>query len=81
MLSVDQWKSVLSKDLLELRQLTGQDEVTRMRRSMKEQEIGQHCCEAGESLNDRELASLKRALGLDEEQWRAYQSKVLPEQE
>ena len=81
MYSMDQWKAVLSKDLIELRQLTGQDEVTRMRRSMKEQEIGQHCCEAGESLNDRELASLKQALGLDEEHWRAYQSKVRPEQE
>lgn len=79
--TVDQWKAVLSKDLFELRQLIGQEEVTRMRRSMKEQEIGQHCCEAGESLNDHELVSLKQALGLDEEQWRAYQSKVRPEQE
>jgi hypothetical protein len=81
MRTLDQWKEVLSKDLFELRQLTGQDEVTKMRRSMKEQDIGQHCCEAGESLNDHELASLKQALRLDEEQWRAYQSKVRPEQE
>jgi hypothetical protein len=51
-----------------------------MRRSMKEQEISQHCYEAGEDLNDHELASLKQALGRNEEQWRAYQSKVLPEQ-
>jgi hypothetical protein len=80
MRTLDQWKATLSKDFFELRQLTGPDEVTRMRRSMKEQEIGQHCCEAGEDLNDHELASLKRALGLDEEQWRAYQSKVRPEQ-
>jgi hypothetical protein len=79
--TLDQWKATLSKDFFELRQLTGQDEVTRMKRSMKEQEIGQHCLEAGESLNDLELASLKQALGLDEEQWRAYQSKVRPEQE
>jgi hypothetical protein len=79
--TLDQWKAILSKDLFELRQLTGQDEVTRMRRSMKEQEIGQHCYEAGESLNDLDLASLKQALALDEEQWRAYQSKVRPEQE
>jgi hypothetical protein len=81
MRTLDQWKATLSKDLFELRQLTGQDESTRMRRSMKEQEIGQHCCEAGESLTDHELASLKQALGLDEDQWRAYQSKVRPEQE
>lgn len=77
MRTLEQWKAVLSKDLLELRQLTGQDAL---RRSMKEQEIGQHCCEAGESLNDDELADLKQALGLDEEQWRTYKSKVRPEQ-
>jgi hypothetical protein len=81
MRTLDQWKAILSKDLFELGRFTGQDEATRMRRSMKEQEIGQHCYEAGESLNDHELASLKQALGLDEQQWRSYQSKVLPEQE
>jgi hypothetical protein len=81
MRTLEQWKALLSKDLFELRRLTGQDEVTRVRRSMKEQEIGQHCYEAGEGLNDQELASLKQALGLDEEQWRAYRSKVRPEQE
>jgi hypothetical protein len=81
MRTLDQWKAALSKDLFELRQLTDQDEVTKMRRSMKEQEIGQHCCEAGESLNDQELASMKQALGLEEEQWRTFQSKVRPEQE
>jgi hypothetical protein len=80
MRTLDQWKATLSKDFFELRQLTSPDEVTRMRRSMKEQEIGQHCLEAGEELNDHELASLKQVLGLDEEQWRAYQSKVRPEQ-
>jgi hypothetical protein len=81
MCTLEQWQATMSKDFFELRQLTSLDEVTRMRRSMKEQEIGQHCCEAGESLNDQELASLKRALGLDEEQWRVYQSKIRPEQE
>jgi hypothetical protein len=45
---------------------------------MKEQEIGQHCCQAGEGLSDADLTSLKAALGLDERQWHAHQSKVRP---
>jgi hypothetical protein len=72
------WKAVLAKDLLELQQLEGQDASTRMRRSLKEQAIGQHCCQAGESLGDPDLALLKEALGLDERQWHAYKSKVRP---
>ena len=46
---------------------------------MKEQEIGQHCCQAGESLNDADLSLLKQALGLDEQAWRSYKAKVRPE--
>ena len=79
--TLEEWKAMLGKDLLELKQLEGQDANTRMRRSMKEQEIGQHCCQAGESLGDPDLALLKEALGLDEQQWHAYKSKVRPEQE
>ena len=41
--TLDEWKTVLAKDLLELHHLEGQDAATRMRRSMKEQAIGQHC--------------------------------------
>jgi hypothetical protein len=47
-----------------------------MRGSLKEQEIGQHCCQAGESLDDVNLTLLKEALGLNEWQWHAYKSKV-----
>jgi hypothetical protein len=79
--TLDEWKTVLLKDFLELKQLTGQDENTRMRRSLKEQEIGQHCCQAGEGLSDSDLTLLKEALGLDEQQWHAYQSKVRPQPE
>ena len=79
--TLEEWKAMLGKDLLELKQLEGQDANTRMRRSMKEQEIGQHCCQAGESLGDPDLALLKESLGLDEQQWHAYKSKVRPEQE
>lgn len=80
MYTLDEWKAVLLKDLLELKQLEERDANTRMRRSMKEQEIGQHCCQAGESLSDPDLTVLKAALGLDEQQWHAYKSKVRPEQ-
>jgi len=79
--TLDEWKAVLAKNLLELKQLEGQDANTRIRRSLKEQEIGQHCCQAGESLSDPDLTVLKEALGLDEQHWHAYKSKVRPEQE
>jgi hypothetical protein len=41
--TLNEWKAVLAKDLLELQQLEGQDASTRLRRSLKEQAIGQHC--------------------------------------
>jgi hypothetical protein len=43
MQTLDEWKAMRAKDLLELQHFEGQDAATRMRRSMKEQEIGQHC--------------------------------------
>jgi hypothetical protein len=76
--TLTEWEAVLAKDLLELHQLEGQDASTRMRRFMKKQEIGQHCCQAGESLGDPDLALLKEAIGLDEWHWHAYKSKVRP---
>jgi hypothetical protein len=79
--TLNEWKAVLVKDLFELQQLEGQDASTRMRHSLKEQEIGQHCCQAGESLGDADLDLLKEALGLDEWQWHAYKSKVRPAQD
>ncbi len=48
---------------------------------MKEQEIGQHCWQAGESLSDAELSMLKKVLGLDEKAWQSYKAKVRPEPE
>lgn len=76
-----EWKAVLAKDLLELHQLEGQDASTRLRHSLKEQAIGQHCCQAGERLGDADLALLKEALGLDEWQWHTYKSNVRPAQD
>ena len=79
--TLHEWKAVLAKDLLELHHLEGQDASTRMKRSLKEQEIGQHCCQAGERLGDVDLALLKEALGLDEWQWHSYKSNVRPAQD
>jgi hypothetical protein len=76
--TLEEWKAVLAKDLIELQQLKKQDASTRIRRSLKEQEIGQHCCQAGESLSDSDLTLLKEALELDEWQWHAYKAKVRP---
>lgn len=79
--TLDEWKTVLAKDFLALKRLERSDAASRMRYAMKAQEIGQHCCQAGESLADTELSLLKQRLGLDEHQWRAYKSKVSPEPE
>ena len=76
--TLNEWKVVLVKDLLELQQLEGQDASTRLMRSLKEQAIGQHCCQAGESLGDPDLALLKETLGLDEWHWHVYKTKVRP---
>ena len=76
--TLEEWKAVLVKDFLELHRLETQDASTRMKRSLKEQEIGQHCCQAGEHLDDPQLALLKKSLGIDEGQWHCYRAKVRP---
>ena len=81
MQTLDEWKTVLAKDFLELKHLKGQDVNKSIRRALKEQEIGQHCCQAGEDLSDSDLMLLKKVLGLDEQQWHTYKSKVRPEPE
>jgi hypothetical protein len=68
------WKAMLLNDLRTLKQLEGLDGV---RHAFKEQEIGQHCCQAGESLTDAELALLKKKVRLTDQQWRAFKSKLL----
>ena len=72
------WKAVLVKDFLELQRLQGLDACTRERRSLKEQEIGQHCCQAGEHLGDPDLALLKKTLSLEDWQWQEFRAKVRP---
>ena len=75
------WKAILRKDLLDLQLLQAQDLSNRIRRSLKEQELGQHCCQAGESLDDAHLLRLKETLGLDEQRWHVYKSYVRPARE
>ena len=65
----DEWKAVLVKDFLELQRLEGQDASTKERHSLKEQAIGQQCCQAGEHLGDPDLALLKKTLRLNDWQW------------
>jgi hypothetical protein len=79
--TLHEWKAVLENDLLELQHLEGRDASIRMKRSLKEQAIGQHCCQAGEHLDDTDLALLKEALGLDEWRWHTYKSHVRPAQD
>ncbi len=81
MSTLHEWKAVLGQDLLELYQLEGRDASTRMRRSLKEQTIGQHCCQAGEHLDDADLGLLKEALGLRDWQWRIFKTNVRPPQD
>ncbi len=81
MQTFEEWKTILTIDFLALGLLQGRDDLSRMRRSMKEQEIGQHCWQAGESLSDAELSLLKKVLGLDEKAWQSYKAKVRPEPE
>ena len=75
---LSEWKTILTNDLHALKQLTGRDEMSRMRCAMKEQEIGHHCYQAEESLTDKELLLLKKTLGLTNQQWRAYKLKIRP---
>jgi hypothetical protein len=76
--TLDEWKAVLVKDFLELHRLEGQDASTRERHALKEQAIGQHCCQAGEHLGDPDLALLKKTLRLNDWQWQGYRAKVRP---
>src|SRR5258707_1796108 len=72
------WEAVLTNDLHALKQLIGKDEMSRMRHAMKEQEIGQHCYQAGEILTDKELLLMKKELTLTDQQWKSYKSKIRP---
>ncbi|HZU68381.1 MAG TPA: hypothetical protein VFA09_13985 [Ktedonobacteraceae bacterium] len=77
---LSEWKAILTNDLDALKQLVGKDETTRVQYKLKVQEIGQHCYQAEETLTDKELARLKKALGLTDQEWHAFKAKVHSEQ-
>jgi hypothetical protein len=43
---------------------------------VKEEHLGRCCYLAEEFLSTAELCALKKEIGLDERQWRAYKSKI-----
>ena len=69
-------KAQLMKDLAELQQLPTQGRLAQAERAFKEELIGQHCYEAERNLDLPDLLLLQKALGLDEQAWRAYKCKL-----
>ena len=77
MKTFDELKSLLTKDLAELRQLEASRFTSIEKRHVKEQAIGWLCYEAEEDLATLELNMLKRTLGISESRWRAYKAKFI----
>ena len=64
-------------DLQELHQLRKRGwRILPMTRVVKEEHLGRCCYLAEEFLSTAELCALKKEIGLDERQWRAYKSKI-----
>jgi hypothetical protein len=77
MSTLETLQTLLSHDLLELRQLQKRSWfVWPMTRVVTEEHLGRCCYLAEEFLNPSELRTLKRKLGLDEQQWHAYKVKI-----
>jgi hypothetical protein len=70
-------KTALTKDFFELVKLEGSEPGTQMKHTLKEREIGQHCCEAEADLDTNDLEWLKLALGISEKKWQAYKSNYV----
>ena len=69
--------AIFSCDLSELQHLRKRAwRVLPTTRTVKEEHLGRCCYQAEEFLNSAELQQLKRDLGLNEQQWRAYKAKV-----
>ncbi len=77
MKSFEELRSMLSRDLAELRKLEESRFTTIEERHTKEQDIGRLCYEAEEDLGTLELNALKRTVGLGEIQWRTYKAKFI----
>lgn len=72
MKTFEELKALLTQQLLELEQLTGNWPSTIEERHVKEQEIGRQCYEAEEDLSQLELTTLKKVLGINDTRWRTY---------
>lgn len=69
--------ALFSCNLRELYQLQKRAwRVLPMTRTVKEEHLGRCCYLAEEFLSSAELHQLKQAVGLNEQQWRAYKAKV-----
>ena len=77
MKTFDELRSMLSRDLAELRKLEESRFTTVEKRHVKEQEIGRLCYEAEEDLGTLELNVLKRSVGISKIQWQAYKSRFI----
>ncbi len=73
----DTLQALFSHDLSELQQFRKRGwRVLPMTRVVKEEHLGRCCYLAEEFLSTAELCALKKEIGLDERQWRAYKSKI-----
>lgn len=70
-------ETLFSQDLRELQQLRKRGWLTLpMTRIVKEEHLGRCCYLAEEFLSAADLSTLKRVVGLDEQQWHSYKVKV-----
>jgi hypothetical protein len=77
MKTFEELKAILTQDLLVFGMLTESCSGTIEQCHMKEREIGRHCYEAEENLDQLELNRLKRALCIADTSWRAYKIKCI----
>lgn len=73
----DTLQVLFSHDISELHQLQKRRWFSlSMTRVVKEQHLGRCCYFAEEFLSSTELRAFKKAVGLNEQQWREYKAKV-----
>ncbi len=73
----DSLQALFLQDLRELHQLRKRGwRVLPMTRVVKEEHLGRCCYLAEEFLGSADLCALKHELGLDEQQWHTYKTKI-----
>ena len=77
MKAFDALHTLFVQDLRELHEISKRGWfVMPMTRVVKEEHLGRCCYLAEEFLTPDDLCLLKREVGLDERQWRAYKTKI-----